>query len=369
MTTNYAEFVKQGHRLSYKEYKAIIVEARSVMDITGNVITPADLEKYKLSLNKKNSEICLAVVTSYFLSQDLERPGGLDDSKPIEIKKIGKINLDVYFNHITHQKSKLTVRGYKSDIKQFRKIIPKAFEAISVHDIDDYVLWLSQTYPEKNTRIRKLRAVKSMFDFMVSRDYLTEDLFRKISIGTPRAKVSKRVDDGLIDKLFDGIEFAPKTEKNLLIGALLGLLDSGARKKEILGLRKKDVDLQNAEFHVTLKGGRKASYPIPNENLGFIRDFMEYRNGKSGEFVFMYKGKLLVDRIMYNLLYSFQKKTIGQIIKPHAFRHHLIDILDENGASVKEIQEAGNWLSPQTALRYISKKQSKKTIQKYHPRG
>jgi integrase/recombinase XerD len=336
-----------------------------------------NLEVYKdriKELSKREREIRLSAINAYFNEEKLGNQlqldqGGLkviNSSKNLNLQQTG---LDQYWVHLSTWASLSTLRGYKSDIKQFLKMITIEVSDITEKEIEQYQRWLLEKYPERNTRVRKLRAVKSLFDFLFTRDFIVSDPFKRIKIGAVSLRDNERIDDALISQLFECVTISPRTEQNLLVGALFAFLDAGARKKEIMELRVKDVDLFNEEFHVTLKGGRRASYPIPSGNIFFIRDWLKYRNASSDKLVFYYKGKPLREPIMYNLLYNFQERTIGTIIKPHAFRHHLIDILDEAGASVKEIQSAGNWLSPLTALRYVSRKQNKKTIKKYHPRG
>jgi site-specific recombinase XerD len=357
LTKSFVEFAKSGYRVPYREYKEIIREAKVIMGLRDDYamsLSLTNLEVYKdriKELSKREREIRLSAINAYFNEEKLGNQlqldqGGLkviNSSKNLNLQQTG---LDQYWVHLSTWASLSTLRGYKSDIKQFLKMITIEVSDITEKEIEQYQRWLLEKYPERNTRVRKLRAVKSLFDFLFTRDFIVSDPFKRIKIGA----VSLR-------------------EQNLLVGALFAFLDAGARKKEIMELRVKDVDLFNEEFHVTLKGGRRASYPIPSGNIFFIRDWLKYRNASSDKLVFYYKGKPLREPIMYNLLYNFQERTIGTIIKPHAFRHHLIDILDEAGASVKEIQSAGNWLSPLTALRYVSRKQNKKTIKKYHPRG
>lgn len=275
-------------------------------------------------------------------------------------------------------KSPLTIKNYKGDIKQFFKIIKKPMAEISVNDIELYKQYLSERL-DQNSIARKLFALKRFFDYLTSQNVISKNPLGTTKIPRTKRKIPKRIDDRLIQKLFLKLSQSPDTFENRLLGAIISLLDTGARKSEIINLKLKDVDIEQGLFKTVLKGGDEAITAFASDHMFFIKRWYELRinlNTEIEEFLVYSKDKdiewytVLNDYYLYDvLLYPFMEKVIGTKINPHAFRHNVGFAMKERGAHLIDIQEQLHHKSPTTTAIYVEALDAKKRMQKFHPRG
>jgi integrase/recombinase XerC len=284
-----------------------------------------------------------------------------------------------------------TVRGYASDLEQFRNFLVSTGlqrngggEEVSVEKIDHLAIraFLSRLYPghKKSSLARKLAAQRSFFRYLVREGILPQSPAEVVA--TP--KLEKNLPSFLpVDEVFCLVE-AP--DKSSIWGArdraiLETLYSSGIRVSELVGLSDGDVEFSLGILRVYGKGGKERVVPVGEKALEALRAYLPRRNEvlarrkrkESPPPLFInFRGTRLTARSVARTL---QKHVLGsglmRKVSPHALRHSFATHLLDAGADLRAIQELLGHVSLSTTQRYthVSVDKLMEVYDRAHPRA
>lgn len=284
-------------------------------------------------------------------------------------KTLRKLNLllddlpsfcDIYFVGIASRTTPLTRLNYAGDLKIFfmylvnfeREFMGKTVKDIQIQDlnlvtslmIERFVAYL-MSYDNESGVIRsnadrglarKLSSVKSFFQFMFDKEYISSNVVSKVKmpkiIKKPIIKLeSDEVRDMLkTSETLEGFtEHQQKYNERFIPrdNAMLALfLGTGIRVSELVGLNVQDIDFKYNSFKVTRKGGGQAILYFSDEIKDALIKYLDLRDSfklpeTEKALWISIQGKRMGVRSVENLVKKYAKISAPlKKISPHKLR-------------------------------------------------
>jgi len=269
--------------------------------------------------------------------------------------------LNLFVGHLDNNNfSTRTKRDYTREIKRFFDFLTDAnvtdIEGLKPLHIDLYINGMIQKGNTSVTREKKVYTLRTFFNFMYTRDYISKNPMDKIDrIKTKDA--DKKPHEVLTDtesvKLMTTIEqYATDKEKSRLL--ILIMLKCGLRVDEVRNLKKEDINIKKRTVTVINgKGGKNRVVPLFNE---MVNDMKSLLKGKKDEdFVFLNRhGNQMSERGIYGFVVRYVKKAkIKKDITCHGLRRTCATELIRNGASITSVQRFLGHSSISTTQIYV----------------
>ncbi len=236
-------------------------------------------------------------------------------------------------------KSRRTLKLYKSVLTCFIQAIAKPVGSITTADIRDY-LSSCKSKGHKNTTVGNTRRIlNSFFEWCVLEGIVTVNPVRRIA--SIKQEKSPRHAMQRIE-----LEYLRNACTNLRDKALVDFLYStGARVSELCNVRIDNIDWERKEILIDHgKGGvSRLTYLNPEAEVS-LKAYLSSRSDDSPYIFARTKGKSVspldaktvqnaIDRIVANSGRQFSVK-----ITPHVFRHTIATVLLRNGMPVEQVQ-------------------------------
>ncbi|MBY0316991.1 MAG: site-specific integrase [Bdellovibrionales bacterium] len=202
-------------------------------------------------------------------------------------------------------------------------------------------LWFKKIKGEHDLSDRTLNTIKSclnsFFKSLVDEEIITESPLSKIQFERKPPPRRQRVVLS-IDEVHKILENAQNFSPGLLYPFLFATAYTGARRSEILKLKKSDVDLEMGLLHFRgTKNGEDRTIRLPKSLKSFLETHL---NNHSAEFVFPDpNGKAIGRQRLQRLLRRFKKHfPIGKDWGPHALRHSFAYNYLKKGGEMYQLQ-------------------------------
>ena len=233
-----------------------------------------------------------------------------------DIRKVGKLELVAYYQHLCTLRSKCGTRNIG--------------ELLSARTVNGFIF-----------------SLKKLFAALYRGGYLKENIFHELDLGLlpNRAKKRRPFTEYEMASFLEQID--PGTARGLRDRALFELIySSGLRVSEAANLTMRDIDLERREIIVHGKGSRDRLVPISPVARDFLRRYIGGRINRLEEGVFLgtrakTTGKPLQSRGItqrfHTLLVRFGMDGVGRCA--HSVRHSTATHLLDNGANIRHIQE------------------------------
>lgn len=286
--------------------------------------------------------------------------------------------------------SQNTLRGYGSDLEQFREFLQEAGLAggggggVAVQKIDHLAIraYLSHLYRsrKKSSLARKLAALRTFFRYLEGEGILAQNPAEIVA--TP--KQEKPLPAFLpVDEM---VSLLDSPEEAVFWGArdqaiLETLYSCGIRVSELAGLNDGSVDFALGVVRVLGKGRKERIVPIGEKALAALRAYLPQRDRllefaeqpAAGAPLFVnFRGGRLSARSVARILHKYVAKSgLFRKISPHAMRHSFATHLLDAGADLRAIQELLGHVSLSTTQRYthVSVDKLMEVYDKAHPRA
>ncbi|WP_042375257.1 tyrosine-type recombinase/integrase [Neobacillus jeddahensis] len=272
--------------------------------------------------------------------------------------------LEAYRNHLQEEeKSKGTIDGYVSDVKDFIAFIKKDITKIKKHDVIDFKECLRQRKLKTLTINRKLVGVKQFLDFANERFELS------ISARIKQEKIQKQY--SLKDE-----ELLTESDYKCLIGAANEAHDtrakalfesmyySGMRISEALQLRTDHVEkgLKVIE-DIKGKGSKYRDIYMSDKLIKSLREYLEVRNqpySSTTKALFVGERGPLTRQTAHSEMKKYAKKAGIEASKAHVHNlRHLFGLrLAEQGVPIQDIAKYMGHTSIEVTKIYLEKPQS-----------
>jgi len=290
--------------------------------------------------------------------------------------------LGQFLDHLKYEKnaSPHTIMSYRQDLTQLAAYLQA--RKVALKKVDNVVLrgFLATLYAKrekKSTVARKLAAIRSFFQFCITKKWLEDNPAKVVS--TP--KQEKPVPSFLSEEEMSQFLDLPQTEKPLDLRdkAILELLyATGLRVSELVGINIDDVSFEERLIRVKGKGKKERIVPFGKMAEDSLFAYLQVRRlinkgDVDDTALFLnYRGNRLSPRSVERTVDKYIKTTaVRRKISPHSLRHSFASHLLSRGADLRVIQELLGHESLATTQKYthLDLKQLLDVYKKSHPRS
>ncbi len=243
--------------------------------------------------------------------------------------------------------SKVTLDGYKLELKIFAQYIRKPVEQITTTDIRAY---LGQfRHLKLSSLTRRLSVLKSFFGWLVSEEIIQRDPTRKIK----PPKVEKSLPKSLT---IEELEMLREACKTLRERALIEVFyATGCRLSEIYQLNRQDINWQIQSARVIGKGSKEREVFFSFKAIYHLRKYLMNRvDDEPALFVTERKPYRRLSRraIQRTIKIIAQRAGIEKNVHPHVLRHTFATLTLNNGADLSTVQAILGHVNPVTTQVY-----------------
>jgi len=290
-----------------------------------------------------------------------------------------KAEVDDFLSYIYLEKkySSHTLRAYKKDLNDFYKFINKnsisSWNDIKKTHIHEYLYFLSVKKLTSKTVSRKLASIKSLFNFLVKKNILENNVSKSV----PSPKLDKKLpvflnqdQISLLLKLTDSSNFN-ELRNNLILEIFYS---TGVRISELVKIKIEDINLADNLISILGKGNKRRIVIIGNYAKKKLEDYLNCDNIKNSEYLFQKarksKNNYLSERSVFNIVKRYTSKvTQNEQISPHALRHTFATHLLNNGADLMSVKEllGHKDLSSTQIYTHVNISELRKSFKKAHP--
>ena len=181
------------------------------------------------------------------------------------------------------------------------------------------------------------RTLRTFFYWCVRQEYLPSNPMQKIRPPRVPKTKSPRLSQEEIDRTFDTALSGNTPERDMAM--LLLMLDSGLRRKEVVGLELENVDWAKHTAIVYAKG-KEREVPLGALTLQALRAYLAVRpETESGQVFLSTHGTPLTIDGINTWMYRLRKRSGVERLRCHILRHTFANTYLAKGGSIRRLQE------------------------------
>lgn len=271
-----------------------------------------------------------------------------------------------------------TLESYIRDISQFSSYCDtlkiRSVSSIKNSYIVDYLDILTKSGKSPATTTRVLASLRCYFEFLKSRDMISESPV----VGIKQTRAEKKLPEILSAKEISLLLAQPDCSefKGCRDKAMLELLyATGIKVSELISISVHDINLQIGILHLR-NGKQERIIPMYPEAVKALANYcsnvrdMVVMDSSTTELFTNMNGQPLTRQGLWKIIkYYADKAKINKDITPHTIRHSFAAHLLENGAPLKDIQEILGHSDVSSTQVYAQLMRNKyaQSYKKYHP--
>lgn len=276
--------------------------------------------------------------------------------------------------------SKLTIKAYKIDLKQYQEYA-NDLDWLSKECMTTYIDHLYKAYSPKSAK-RKIACLKAFYRYLEMEDIIEYNPFHKIKIKykepivLPKTISLNDIKTILVfsyNKKEDGKTVVQRKTRLRDVLILEMLFSTGMRVSEISHLSVDDINLIDGTIRIFGKGSKERIMCLTNESV--LKLLAEYINTQNKASSYMFTNRLgnrLSEQSIRNMVNNYACAAgVTQHITPHMFRHTFATALHDEDVDIRYIQQLLGHSSISTTQIYthISTNKIHKLLEEKHPRN
>ena len=255
-----------------------------------------------------------------------------------------------YSHHLRLERglSQHTAEGYLTDVghlMQYCELHGPDVLSVTRQDILSLLCELHDIGISPRSQARLIAGIRGFFKYLRMEGLIGEDPTQLIE----SPKIGKRLPDVLAVEEIDAMIAAlpPDKAETLRNHAIIETLyGSGLRVSELVGLKLRQVSLDDGYMIVTGKGGKQRVVPMSPVSAELTREYLEERAAgpikpEGSDILFLNRRGAPLTRVMvfYIIRDAASMAGIQKKVSPHTLRHSFATHLLEGGANLRAIQE------------------------------
>lgn len=223
--------------------------------------------------------------------------------------------------------------------------LPLDVESLTVENLRDLFMGHRQRGNSPRAIINLMQGIRSFCVFLVKRGYLAENPFEHIEKPKLPRTLPHFLDEDESKELLQACinlkqKYKSRWARDVAIISLF--LFTGIRKKELLNLRLKDVNVEKAYIRVSAKR-KERLVPLNDMARGFLKDYLDMRPKRvEHDFVFLSlktKEAGLTGQGLTDVFAELKEKvSFNKKISPQILRHTFCTLMLRNGVNLRDIQ-------------------------------
>ena len=300
-----------------------------------------------------------------------------------------KEDIDNFLNYIVVEKgfSANTAEAYRNDLNQLvsfveeetakRSLIPQ-WAWFDQQMMRGFLLNLKERGYAATTQARKVAAVKSFFDFMVTEGKVAKDPTEHVETPKVGKTLPKAISVSQARLLLEQ-PYKLSTPEAARDRAMLELLyATGMRVSELVSLDLGDIDVREGFVRCFGKGRKERLLPIHQKAIRVIVEYLEktrprLAHGSEQKAVFLNRrGERLTRQGFWQKIKEYARLAgLDAVITPHTLRHSFATHMLGGGADLRSVQELLGHANISTTQVYthLTSDHVRRSYEKSHPRA
>jgi len=313
------------------------------------------------------------------------RPANGDRASRLALHR--DFRLDQFSEFLLYERglARSTVRAYLADLRSMAEFLTKGGcahpEEADYEILRRYLSDLARQGQAARSVARRRSAMRTYFGFLVEEGHLSEDPTEKLESPRVTRALPSVLTYAEVETILRTVSLLdPGTHPNALRdeAMLETLYGAGLRISELIGLRLRDVSLEEGLVSVQGKGDKRRLVPLGGGAVRVLRRYLRERRpqldrGQSGGRVFLNQhGRPLTRMGCWKIVSKHVRNAgIRKKVSPHTFRHSFATHLLEGGADLVAVQEMLGHADISTTQIYthVDRTYLQEEHRQHHPRG
>ncbi len=296
--------------------------------------------------------------------------------------------IESFLNYLIVEKgfSQNTVAAYRNDLRQLASFVKTetaragtvpSWANLERQGVLSYLLNLKERNYAATTTARKVAAMRSFFDFLVSEGTLKTNPTQNVASPKVGRALPKPISISQVRRLIDepARQARPESERDTAILHLL--YASGMRVSELVSLNSGDVDISNGFVRCFGKGHKERIIPIHERAARAVDEYLKkvrprLVRGRNEPALFLNaRGERLTRQGLWQILKDYAKAVELKGITPHTLRHSFATHMLSGGADLRSVQELLGHANISTTQVYthLTTDHIRRAYEKSHPRA
>lgn len=275
-----------------------------------------------------------------------------------------------------------TLTAYRRDVERLAEYLEARGTAdiagAGVAELRDYTYHLKDRGLQPASIRRNLAAIRTYFAFLLAEGHVRADPTDRVDLPRTWRRLPNVLHRDEVTRLLEAPDLGDPLywrDKALLEFAYA----SGVRVSELIGLKVRDVDLQEGFAVVFGKGSKERLVPVGRAALQalvvYIREVrprLARGQGSEGALFLNARGQPLSRMGVWKILRKHVKRAgITKRVSPHTLRHSFATHLLEGGADLAAVQEMLGHADISTTQVYthVEREYLREVHRQYHPRA
>lgn len=179
------------------------------------------------------------------------------------------LKVEDFLNYLRLERnySKLTVKSYGEDLREFELFFKNIEDAMSWESVDSDVIrdWMELLMDKGNSAAsvnRKLSALRSFYRYALRRELVESDPAHEIQGPKRKKPLPQFLKEKEVDQLLDSVMWDDNYKSILARTLILTFYSTGIRVSELIGLEDKDVNFITRELKRYGKKRQTTHYSI-----------------------------------------------------------------------------------------------------------
>lgn len=293
------------------------------------------------------------------------------------------LKVEDFLNYLRLERnySKLTVKSYREDLREFELFFKNIEDAMSWESVDSDVIrdWMVFLMDKGNSAAsvnRKLSALRSFYRYALRRELVESDPVHEIQGPKRKKPLPQFLKEKEVDQLLDSVMWDDNYKSILARTLILTFYSTGIRLSELIGLEDKDVNFMTRELKVTGKRDKQRIIPFGDELSLALQSYMDRRDkeiDKQDAALFLTaKGLCMTSsQVRYIVKQNLAKVSTLKKKSPHVLRHTFATAMLNHEAGLESVKKllGHESLSTTEIYTHTTFEQLKKVYKNAHPRA